>query len=67
MAIKIIVDRKKCTGCGKCYNVCAKAPKIWKKDSKGKYYAYDTKFCHNCKLCAGRCPVKAITVIKDTK
>ncbi len=65
MVVEIIVDKEKCIGCGKCYDVCAKAPKIWKIDKNGKYYAYDTKYCHNCKLCAGRCPVNAIIVKKD--
>ncbi len=63
MAVKIIVDKDKCIGCGKCYDVCAKAPLIWKVDENGKYYAYDTKYCHNCKLCAGRCPKDAIKII----
>ncbi|WP_456471835.1 4Fe-4S binding protein, partial [Methanocaldococcus sp.] len=39
-------------------------PKIWKKDKDGKYYAYSTEFCHNCKICAGRCPKNAILVKK---
>ncbi|NPA62092.1 MAG: ferredoxin family protein [Methanococci archaeon] len=62
MAVEIIVDRNKCIGCGRCYDVCPKAPLIWKKDEDGKYYAYDVEYCHNCKFCAGRCPTKAILI-----
>ena len=62
MTIEVIVDRDKCIGCGKCYNVCPKAGKIFKKDKNGKYYAYDTKFCFKCYACTGRCPVNAIIV-----
>ena len=34
MAVEIIVDKNKCIGCGRCYDVCPKAPLIWKKDKK---------------------------------
>ncbi|WP_457612015.1 4Fe-4S binding protein [Methanocaldococcus sp.] len=64
MAVEIIVDKNKCIGCGICFEVCPKGPKIWKKDKDGKYYAYSTEFCHNCKICAGRCPKNAILVKK---
>ncbi|MBW9220824.1 ferredoxin family protein [Methanothermococcus sp. SCGC AD-155-M21] len=65
MSVKIIVDKDKCIGCGKCYDVCPKAPRIWKVDENKKYYVYNTEYCHNCKLCAGRCPKDAILIIKE--
>ncbi|WP_292460569.1 ferredoxin family protein [Methanothermococcus sp.] len=67
MTVEIIVDREKCIGCGKCYDVCPKAPKIWKIDKNGKYYVYNALYCHNCKLCVGRCPTKAILIRKIGK
>ena len=36
MAVEIIVDREKCIGCGRCYDVCPKGPLIWAKDENGK-------------------------------
>ena len=28
--LQIEVDESKCIGCGKCYEICPKAAKIWK-------------------------------------
>jgi len=62
MTVEIIVDKEKCTGCGKCYDKCPKGPRIYKPDQDGKYYAFDVSDCHNCKICVAACPVGAIQV-----
>ncbi|RJS49967.1 MAG: ferredoxin [Methanobacterium sp.] len=63
--MQIEVDKKKCTGCGKCDEICPKAGKIWTfKDNKA--YADNLEYCHVCTLCAGACPEAAIKIIRDS-
>ena len=63
--LTITVDRDKCTGCGRCRQICPKGPLIWvKKDVRGKtiYEPDDLSHCLACRFCAGACPVGAIDI-----
>lgn len=62
--MRIEVDKEKCTGCGKCREICPKGPKIWE-IKNGKAEAGNLQHCHVCTLCASKCPVGAIRVIRD--
>lgn len=62
--MRIEVDQDKCTGCGKCQEICPKSGKIWRIEN-GKARASNLQFCHLCTLCASKCPVGAIRVIRD--
>jgi len=51
------VDKKKCTGCGRCVNICpVQAIKI----EKGK--ATINKDCIGCGACVNECPQGAISL-----
>jgi NAD-dependent dihydropyrimidine dehydrogenase PreA subunit len=61
----IIVDIDKCTGCGKCYEVCPKGPRIWKIENQNgsrKASIIDEGYCINCSTCASFCPAHAIKI-----
>jgi NAD-dependent dihydropyrimidine dehydrogenase PreA subunit len=63
--VEIFVDTKKCTGCGKCREVCPKGPRIWKiADVDGKKVAsvLDESACLYCTLCISKCPTDAIKI-----
>ncbi|KPJ70662.1 hypothetical protein AMJ51_01390 [Microgenomates bacterium DG_75] len=59
VAEKPVIDLKKCTGCGKCVEICAfKALQLIKeKPVVNEFY------CEGCGACEVICPVKAITMI----
>jgi len=64
--LKIIIDEDKCTGCGECREACPKGGKIWTIDRKtGKAAASNLEFCHQCIICASKCPEGAIRIIRD--
>ncbi|HSV50186.1 MAG TPA: DUF362 domain-containing protein [Candidatus Acidoferrales bacterium] len=53
------IDSSKCTGCGKCREVCAfEAPEI----IEGKAHNTSPK-CMRCAMCIGCCPVEAIRFV----
>lgn len=63
--LKILVDEKKCTGCGKCAEVCPKGPRIWKFGGSGKNrkaVVIDASFCLYCGMCITICQVGAIEI-----
>ena len=61
--LQIEVDESKCIGCGKCYEICPKAHKIWKITSVA--HILDLRYCHVCTLCAMECPAQCIKIIRD--
>jgi NAD-dependent dihydropyrimidine dehydrogenase PreA subunit len=63
--MEILVDKEKCSGCGKCSEICPKGPRIWKiEDHGGKRIArvLDINYCLNCGSCASFCPTNAIKI-----
>lgn len=60
---EITINEKKCSGCGKCGEVCPKGPKIWKLENDVAVII-DLRYCINCKNCAALCP-EGIIKIKD--
>ena len=51
-------DKKDCTGCGACYNICAKQCIRMDSDEEGFLYPQiDTDECIQCGLCDRVCPV----------
>ena len=51
-------DKKDCTGCGACYNICAKQCIKMESDEEGFLYPQiDTEKCIQCGLCDRVCPV----------
>ena len=53
-------DKRLCTGCGACANVCAKAAITMVEDADGFLYPHiDDERCVDCGLCAKVCPVLA--------
>ncbi|RLI96255.1 MAG: ferredoxin [Candidatus Aenigmatarchaeota archaeon] len=58
---KPVVDKKKCTGCGTCVNVC---PVNVFELKDGKSNVVRPEECIGCKACENSCPAQAI-VVKD--
>lgn len=53
-----ISDKKKCTGCAACSNICPKGCITMTEDEMGfQYPIVDREECIECKLCEKRCPV----------
>ncbi len=63
-----VIDRDRCTGCGRCIAVCG--PHVlsfetvrWKKSA----LLHDAAACTGCSLCAARCPFDAITMERQVR
>lgn len=53
-----IEDKRNCTSCSACYNVCPKNAITMKEDKEGfKYPIIDEEKCIKCNLCSKVCPV----------
>ena len=53
----MICEKKDCSGCFACYNVCPKKAIEMKEDDFGNIYpVIDEKKCVNCMLCQKTCP-----------
>ena len=62
--MKPVVDEKKCTRCGICWQYC---PDSAIKVTKEKGAVIDHYHCKGCGICANECPVKAIKMVKVEK
>ena len=69
---RLITDSSKCTGCGKCENVCSKA--FFKAEDKQKSAirissaesgGFDIAVCDQCGVCMGMCSVIALSRDKN--
>ncbi|WP_320056854.1 ferredoxin family protein [Methanothermobacter thermautotrophicus] len=63
--LKIIVDPEKCTACGECREACPKGGKIWMIQRGKPATPSNLEFCHQCMICASKCPEGAIRIIRD--
>lgn len=57
----IIVDRKKCNGCGICMELCPGDLMVVEPKTK-KAYIRDDDDCWNCMVCVKHCPLDALTL-----
>lgn len=57
-----LIDEEKCTGCGKCYEICRFGAVF----SKSERFEIDQFVCEGCGLCSRICPVEAIKMIRET-
>lgn len=61
--MELLKEKKDCSGCSACFNICPKNAIEMKEDEKGfKYPVIDQTKCINCGLCRNSCPV-----LKDLK
>lgn len=56
---QVYKEKKDCTGCSACYNICPKGAITMVQDKKGfKYPVINKEKCVNCGMCAKVCPMK---------
>lgn len=64
--LEVKIDKRRCTGCGKCEHTCPKGPRIFELvEGKGKLKAVvlDSTFCLECGMCVTVCPTSAVKLI----
>lgn len=62
------LEKKECTGCFACANICPKKAIILKEDESGfKYPVIDNTKCINCGLCKKTCPILNKSIDNDYK
>ena len=54
--MQLTLDADKCSGCGRCVNICP----VNAREVSGGKAKLDAQRCNGCGLCIGECPVKAI-------
>jgi len=62
-AFRPVIDEKKCVNCLTCWIFCPDT--AIKRKEKTVEINYD--YCKGCGICATECPVKAITMVEETK
>ena len=64
---RAICDKKLCTGCGACSQICPQRAVMMAADDEGFLHPYiDEELCNDCELCTRTCPInKAIHADKD--
>lgn len=62
------IDKKRCTGCGTCENVCSQnAIRMVESDRGFLYPAFDESLCIECGLCEKKCPLNVDTPVLEYK
>ncbi len=61
---KAVLDENKCTGCGKCKDICTFGAIGW--DEKNDIPVFKSLFCEGCGACSLTCPENAIE-LKEVK
>ncbi|MBU7043765.1 MAG: 4Fe-4S binding protein [Theionarchaea archaeon] len=59
--MKVVLDKSRCDGCGRCVKICHKGPKIF--DMKKKEIK-DMTLCNACMLCVSVCPHHAVHTMR---
>lgn len=59
--MSVVIDKKKCLGCGKCIEICP--GNVIRRNDEGKAYMDDPSDCWSCVSCMKECPVQAINMI----
>ncbi len=62
-ALKPVIDHKKCTSCGICWEFC---PEGAIRKINGKFEV-NLDYCKGCGICANECPVKAVKMEREEK
>ncbi len=62
---KAEIDNEKCTGCGRCYDVC-RFTAVIPTDSSENRYRIDKISCEGCNSCVHQCPENAIMSERTT-
>ncbi|MHA1264430.1 MAG: 4Fe-4S dicluster domain-containing protein [Candidatus Helarchaeota archaeon] len=63
----LTIDEEKCTGCGKCVDVCHRF--VYRLEERGeRRVAVPSRapYCLRCYLCIDPCPVGAISISDET-
>ena len=67
-ACMLNIDKKRCTGCGTCENVCSQnAIRMVESDRGFLYPAFDESLCIECGLCEKKCPLNVDTPVLEYK
>ena len=61
--MSIEIDKEKCTGCGKCYEICPNNGIDFDEND----IAFITEECTACGMCVDECPQAAISLKKETR
>ncbi|MBD3393725.1 MAG: DUF362 domain-containing protein [Chitinivibrionales bacterium] len=64
VAPRPVINRRTCTKCGSCVNICPVSPKAvdWGPKGKTRPPQYDYSLCIRCYCCQEACPERVITV-----
>ncbi|MEW6214338.1 MAG: 4Fe-4S binding protein [Nitrospirota bacterium] len=56
----VTIDADKCTGEGKCYEICPVS--VFGEPKDGKCQIVNADLCEGCESCLAECPTEAITL-----
>ena len=62
-AFRPVIDQNKCVKCLMCWLYCPEMAILW----DGEKVSVNLDYCKGCGICANECPVKAITMVPETK
>jgi NAD-dependent dihydropyrimidine dehydrogenase PreA subunit len=59
--MKVNVDKEKCTGCRRCYEVCPLDVYSWDEDEGKPVVVYEDE-CQMCFICQEECPAESVKI-----